>query len=117
LNLGVKPYQLIDALLGATALVLVRRICLECGGEGCPKCDSTGFYGRIPLQEVMIFSENMKDALLSTTNIYMLRKIAQQEGLISMLEDGFEKAAQGMTTRDEIHRVARRNNIEAGTRK
>lgn len=108
LNLGVLPYQLIDTFLGATAQVLVRRVCKSCGGDGCSVCGDTGYYGRIPLQEVLIFSSKMKEALLDSTSLYTLRKIALDEGLIPMIEDGYTKVKQGITTIDEVHRVTRK---------
>jgi type IV pilus assembly protein PilB len=114
MNLGVKPFQMVDAFLGATAQVLVRRLCFECGGTGCPVCNHSGFYGRMPLQEVMIFSDAMKEALMSSTNPFELRKIAVREGLITMMDDGFAKADMGITTREEVLRVAKKNNLGAG---
>lgn len=111
LDLGVKPYQLIDAFMGATAQVLVRKTCFNCGGSGCEKCDNTGYYGRIPLQEVFIFSPAMKELILQADKLYRLREVAIAEGLIPMLDDGMEKVQQGLTTMEEVMRVAKRNTV------
>lgn len=105
LSLNVELYKIINSLLGATAQVLVRKLCVHCRGKGCPECNSTGFYGRTPLQEVLILSPNLKDALHNSAKEDTLREIAIKDGMIPLIEDGREKVRRGITTLEEVYRV------------
>lgn len=76
-------------------------------GKGCKKCGDDGYKGRVGLYEVMEITDTIKEALLNNTNTDKLRQIAREEGMITILEDGFIKAQQGQTTIEEILRVTK----------
>lgn len=74
--------------------------------KGCPECNEHGFRGISALQEILIVSEAMRDALIQGHSAASLRRMARSEGqLVSMAEDGIYKALQGLTSLEEVRRV------------
>lgn len=65
-----------------------------------------GYQGRVGLQEVLEISETMKDLIMSGSNIDKIESQAKKEGMITILEDGVMKAVMGLTTLEEVLRVA-----------
>jgi type IV pilus assembly protein PilB len=81
-----------------------------CQPKGCAVCNGTGFRGRTGIHELLVVNDAIRDALLNRKTSTQLRVIARQEAkMISMLEDGFYKAASGVTTLEEILRVVFHN--------
>jgi type IV pilus assembly protein PilB len=74
-------------------------------GKGCEDCNFTGFLGRIPLHEVLVVNEKIKEAILRKTTCTEINALAKQDGMTSMMEDGLEKVLQGMTTIEEVLRI------------
>lgn len=74
-------------------------------GEGCDDCNFSGFLGRIALHEVLIINERTKEAILRKDTSTEISTIARQDGMVSMLQDGLEKALNGITTIEEVLRV------------
>lgn len=64
-----------------------------------------GYKGRVGIYEVLPISEEMQNAITKSADTNTLRAIAEKEGLVSMFEDGMTKAAQGMTSIEEVLRV------------
>lgn len=78
--------------------------------KGCAVCNGTGFRGRTGIHELLVVNEAIRDALLNHKTLTQLRVIAREEAkMISMREDGFYKAANGITTLEEIIRVVFHN--------
>lgn len=75
-------------------------------GTGCDKCGHSGFLGRIGIFEVMAISENIAKLILKRADSATLEKQAIAEGMITMKQDGYLKVLDGLTTIDEILRVA-----------
>lgn len=75
-------------------------------GKGCNVCMNTGFTGRIGVFEVLRMSDPIRDAIMARKDADQIREIAIQEGMSSMLEDGVMKALNGVTTLEEVFRVA-----------
>ncbi|MBN2087166.1 type II/IV secretion system protein [Candidatus Peregrinibacteria bacterium] len=74
---------------------------------GCEKCAKTGFLGQIPVTEVLRFNQELRDLILENTpmpEIYSY--ITKNLKMVSMHEDGILKVIQGITTLDEVYRVA-----------
>ena len=130
-NMGVEPYLIGAALNMVLAQRLVRRICSKCRtvyepprtvrktlermgfeadtfyrGVGCRSCRNTGYRGRIGIHEVMVVTDEMRDAILANPNIGALRKIAQRNGMVSLAHDGFRKVREGITSVEEVLMVA-----------
>jgi type IV pilus assembly protein PilB len=77
-------------------------------GKGCDGCGHTGYKGRVGIFEVLEVSEKIRALIMSNNfNLDNLRKIAKEEGMISMFEDGLRKVELGITTIEEVFRVIR----------
>lgn len=76
-------------------------------GDGCPACGGSGYKGRTTIAEVMEVSDNIKKLIFSKGSPDAIEELAQQEGMITMFIDGFEKALSGETTIEEVLRVMR----------
>lgn len=133
-DMGVEPFLVSSSVLGVVAQRLVRLICPECKqryevvkgskewefmgltdndetvilsrGNGCPRCNYTGYHGRMAIHEVLLISPTIRAAITKRVSSDELAKIAKNEGMTTMKEDGIIKALQGITTIEEIMRVA-----------
>ncbi|MBU0620003.1 GspE/PulE family protein [Patescibacteria group bacterium] len=76
-------------------------------GKGCKKCDNSGYKGRIGIYEVLEITEEISEAILQTIDLNKIQKLAKKQNLATMIEDGFIKAKNGITTIEEIIRVAK----------
>ena len=74
-------------------------------GKGCPKCENTGFSGRIGIYEVLVASPTVREAILKQASSVAIKDIAIAEGMTTMFEDGLRKAAEGKTTIAEVLRT------------
>ena len=75
-------------------------------GKGCKVCNNTGYTGRTALYEFIVGSRAMKDLIQKNPSSQDVWKLARDEGAISLFEDGLEKVKNGITTLDEVMRVA-----------
>jgi type IV pilus assembly protein PilB len=132
LDLGLKSYQISSSLLAVIGQRLVRRIHEDCKapnvpnpeimnrivqlageakvaglskGMGCDACQNTGYWGRIGLYEVLMMTPTLKALMEQEFSITSFKKAAEREGFKTMLEDGVQKAVQGLTTMQEVLRV------------
>ncbi len=74
-------------------------------GAGCEKCNSTGYFGRTGIYEILIMTENIRDLLLKNASASEIKNKAIEEGMTTMLEDGIKKIFEGATTIEEVLRV------------
>ena len=72
---------------------------------GCDKCGGTGYLGRIGIHEVIEITDTMRELVMKQANSSEVKALAVKEGMVSMMEDGFQKAAAGITTLEEVLRV------------
>lgn len=72
---------------------------------GCPKCNSTGFRGRIGIFETFLIDEEAERFIRKSTSIADIREFALKRGMIPMYYDGLIKVFKGITTMDELERV------------
>lgn len=135
LDMKVEPYLIASTVNVAIGQRLVRRICSVCKaskkptsaevkrlseiitpelvascktfyrGTGCEACNNTGYQGRIGIHEVIVIDAVMREAVLQKATSSELKRAALQQGMISMIEDGFRKAARGITTVEEVLRM------------
>lgn len=75
--------------------------------KGCDICRHTGYQGRLGLYEVMEMTPNVRALVIQKANTDTLHQQAIKDGMIPMYRDGFEKIIQGMTSFEEVVRVAR----------
>jgi len=78
-------------------------------GEGCSECNKKGYMGRIGIYEVIAVTEKLRSLITQKATSDVLSKAAQTEGAITMLQDGLDKVASGLTTIEEVIRVIREN--------
>jgi type IV pilus assembly protein PilB len=131
-DLGVPPYLIAASLHMVVAQRLVRRICTRCAvghtptdrhiaqlhlaprdvdqarfqvGAGCTACGFTGYRGRLGLFELLTVDSRMLELVTSNSTSTALRHAARLSGMRSLREDGLEKAAEGLTSLDELLRV------------
>lgn len=130
-NMGLEPFLVATSVHLIQAQRLVRKICTECKeeiqypkkalldigfteeeaetvkiykGKGCPNCSGTGCRGRIGLMEVMELSDNLREMILMGANSLELRKVAIQEGMITLRRSGLIKIKQGLVPVEEVLR-------------
>lgn len=75
-------------------------------GKGCTVCNHTGYLGRIGIFEVLVVSEKIGKLILERQPTTIIEKESAAEGMISMKQDGYLKVLEGMTTVEEVLRVA-----------
>lgn len=75
-------------------------------GKGCKECGNTGYLGRIGIYETINVSANIAGMILERATAVEIEKRAKEEGLITMIQDGYLKVIDGITTIEEILRVA-----------
>jgi len=75
-------------------------------GTGCNKCGETGYKGRTGIYEVLHVSETIKQLMLNKTPESEINKLAMSEGMLTLLQDGYIKALEGITSIEEVLRVA-----------
>jgi len=74
-------------------------------GEGCDQCGETGYRGRVGLYEVLEVDDKIRELILSRADEVSINKVAVQNGMMTMLQDGIQKAIEGMISLEEVLRV------------
>ncbi len=133
MDLGIDPFLVSASLTAIVGQRLVRGICQECKvpdsvppeqmelilpyigqgkeavfwkGAGCEACQFTGYSGRLGLFEVFTMTPTLRRIISPTLSAVNLQEAAEKEGFLVMAIDGITKAMQGLTTIDEVFRVA-----------
>ena len=75
-------------------------------GKGCTECNHTGYLGRVGIYELLRVSEKIGKMIIAKSSAAEIDKQARSEGMISMKQDGYQKVLDGITTLEEVHRVA-----------
>ena len=133
LYMGIERYLLASALNLVIAQRLVRRICDHCKepvtlneetlkrlridpekaggaviykGKGCTACGGTGYLGRLPIFEFLVVDSDIKDGIIANHSEAQIREASREKGYGGLLESGASKVLQGLTTAEEVLRVA-----------
>ena len=77
-------------------------------GRGCDRCRNSGYAGRTAIYELLIVDEEIRRAITSGADSETIKAIAVKKGMKTLLENGLEKVRQGITTLEEVMRVAYR---------
>ena len=93
--------MVIDKYLGKKSEIQVFK------GGGCKICRSTGYSGRVGIFEVLEVSKNIKKLVDEKADAELIESAARKEGMKTMLEDGLEKVAKGVTTIEEVIRATK----------
>ena len=75
-------------------------------GQGCGACNRTGFKGRVPLHELLLPSEEIKRLIQTRSRTAEILTLAMKEGMATLIQDGIQKALQGLTTYRQVRAVA-----------
>jgi type IV pilus assembly protein PilB len=130
-EMGIEPYLVGSALVGVVAQRLARRLCDKCKQPtsydedylarigllieedeqvyvpvGCSHCANTGYRGRIAIHEVMTVSEEIERLTVARSSASDIGRAAVQQGMLSLRMDGWNKVCAGLTSIEEVLRVA-----------
>jgi len=73
--------------------------------DGCQRCSGTGYKGRIALVEIMLMSPEIEQLTIEEASTLEIKKIATEQGMRSMRQDGWDKCSEGTTSIEEVLRV------------
>lgn len=136
IDMGVEPFLLASTLEVLISQRLVRKICKHCiqsyteniaeleknspeikgyfdkeevtlyKGKGCETCNHTGYHGRTAIFEMIYVTKDLKELILTNPSTQQIWDLAQSQGARSIFEDGMEKVRTGVTTLEELLRIA-----------
>jgi len=123
-DIGVPNYLVASALRLVIAQRLIRRLCSACKqahepksrefygvsissevvyqAKGCKECNYIGYKGRGLISEVMLFDEDIRRLIYQKSPLEEIKKKAKEKGMMSLLENGFKKVEEGMTSMEEV---------------
>ncbi len=131
IDMGVDPYLVATSVILIVAQRLVRRLCIHCKEEvevslkslinigfteeeantvkiykpkGCEKCSNTGYKGRVGLFEAMPITDNIRSHMFSGVSAAELRRVAIEDGMVTLRRSGLAKIKMGITTMEEVIR-------------
>jgi type IV pilus assembly protein PilB len=134
-DIGVEPYLISSTVIGVLAQRLIRTICPDCKtpyqvdsnvlkdlgeevakiknplplyrGKGCKHCKQSGYWGRSGIYELLLVNDEIKKLISERASTQVIRDVAKKTaGLVPLRVDGLRKALKGITTLDEVDRVA-----------
>ena len=105
LDMGIESYLVASSLECAIAQRLVRLLCPDCHGRGCPGCRQSGYKGRTAICEFLVLDDDVRALVLKRAPAGEIAKLARSKGMRTLREDGMEKVKQGLTTTEEVMRV------------
>jgi type II secretory ATPase GspE/PulE/Tfp pilus assembly ATPase PilB-like protein len=95
------PAELVKKVIGSKSEYTISK------GTGCKACHNTGYLGRIGLFEVLEVTKDIRKLITEKADSDIIAKAATAEGMTSMLQDGLSKIKSGLTTVEEVLRVAK----------
>jgi len=132
IDMGAEPFMVGASLVGVEAQRLVRTVCPYCKepykpreayiepirnlissdtvfyrGRGCEKCDMTGYLGRTLITEIFLNDEKLEGMIAKNKERIEIMKYLESKGFRKMFFDGIIKAKEGITTLEEVYRVAK----------
>lgn len=130
-DMGIEPFLIASSLVGVMAQRLVRRVCRDCAqpvpatirekelfaeaglsietvhrGRGCVACNQTGYRGRLAIHEILPVDRTVKEYILQRNGIQSIMQYMKKAGYRTLMEDGMLKVLEGLTTTEEVLRVA-----------
>jgi general secretion pathway protein E len=132
-DMGIESFLIASSINSILAQRLVRIICPNCKeeyapevemlsklglsqelaknrkvfrGRGCASCHNTGYRGRCGIFELLLMTKDMKRLVLKTADSNQIKQLAVENGMITLRQDGAMKVLQGITTIEEVLRVA-----------
>ncbi|HUT70449.1 MAG TPA: type II secretion system ATPase GspE [Desulfatiglandales bacterium] len=135
IDMGIEPYLVTSSVIAILAQRLVRTICKGCRvayrpdeeslqnigisaemctgkelyrGTGCEGCINTGYRGRSGIFELMILDDQIKNLILKTSDSNAIKRLAVEQGMVTLRQDGALKVVNGLTTVEEVLRVTQK---------
>ena len=130
-KMGIESFLTASAVDCVVAQRLARKLCTHCKRQtkisvsaleqsgfrvdgdlevfepvGCARCSSSGYRGRLGIFSVMVMSERIKDMAVALVPEAEIAHAARQEGMLTLREDGLAKVREGLTSIEEVARVA-----------
>lgn len=132
IDMGVEPFLVASSLRGVISQRLVRRLCHRCyipfevsdvikssfpwqgeppstlykaNSEGCAHCHRTGYAGRTTIAEVLVFDDEIAHLVSKNATAHEIESLAIAGGMTTILQDGLNRAAEGITSIEELSRV------------
>jgi len=132
-DIGVQPFLVASSVIAILGQRLVRRVCPKCAepdqpaaaeikaagitpeqlktatfmkGRGCSHCNHGGYRGRMGIHELMRMTSGIREMTFKREPTQTIRRVARQQGMVNLLEDGVQKAMQGKTTLVEVLETA-----------
>ncbi len=129
LDMGVQPFLVSSSVVAILAQRLIRKVCLDCAkkyvpGEtelaqagltpealkgrqlyravGCSNCMNTGYVGRVGIHEFLTMDEDIRNLVMKNVDATTLKRAAMAKGMVTLREDGVQKALRGLTTLEEV---------------
>ena len=131
LDMDIEPFLIASSLTGVVSQRLVRKLCTECSfddeptptevvmfkkqgidldhvkrAKGCPSCNYKGYAGRVGIFEVLPISDQMRKLIAENATFDELENEAKRSGMQSILSSGLKKIQEGVTTLEEVMKVA-----------
>ncbi|WP_230499438.1 GspE/PulE family protein [Sutcliffiella rhizosphaerae] len=131
IDMKVEPFLVASSINGIIAQRLVRKVCRDCSvmeeptvreveifakrgltvekvprGKGCGTCNMTGYKGRLAIHELLVINDQMKKHIMNNESASSIRDMANEMDTVFLIDDGLEKVRKGLTTTEEILRVA-----------
>ena len=129
-DIGIKPFMVSSGVRAINAQRLVRTICTTCKepytphalelrrlgfdvdlentefmhGAGCDNCHGSGYTGRMGIHELLTMTDAMRAMILAQESTVVLRREARHDGMITLRQDAYQKALNGITTIEEVNR-------------
>jgi type IV pilus assembly protein PilB len=104
-----QPYTPSDTLLEAAGITPEMRANANFSkGRGCGSCQGSGFRGRLGIFELMLMSSKLRELTFNEAPTEQIRRTAISEGMKTLYWDGIDKVLRGVTTLEEVYRVAKR---------
>ena len=134
-DMGVPGYLVASSVIAIMAQRLIRTVCPKCRqkyrpsdevlaetgfteeeienanfmrGKGCNHCNKSGFKGRIAIYELMPVNGKIRELIFTGAGTTEIRKLAIKQGMATLYVDGMQKVLQGISTLEEVYRVAKR---------
>jgi type II secretory ATPase GspE/PulE/Tfp pilus assembly ATPase PilB-like protein len=107
LDLGVASYLVASTVEAVLGQRLVRKVCPACrrAAPACPACRGTGYRGRTGIYELLVMTDELRDALPRQRGAAELRDLAVKAGMRTLRDDGRRLVEAGVTTPEEVARV------------
>ena len=134
-DMGVPGYLVASSVVAILAQRLVRTICPKCKtkhspseevikqvglsaeeiesatfmrGKGCSSCNKTGYRGRIGIYELMMIDSKVRRMIFDGSSTQVIREYVMEAGMTTLFGDGIKKVLNGVTTFEEVYRVAKK---------